>query len=71
MAALGARLVKKTDNDDDVVSKLLEKCSKLRIGSSRVLLDRWFFSAGVIQTLNLYGKVFIMPATKGPESRRP
>ena len=66
MAALGARLVKKTDNDDDVVSKLLEKCSKLRIGSSRVLLDRWFFSAGVIQTLNLYGKAFIMPATKGP-----
>ena len=42
-AALGARLVKKTDNDGDVVSKLLEKCSELRIRSSRVLLDRGFF----------------------------
>ena len=35
-AALGARLVKKTDNDGDVVSKLLEKCSELGIRSSRV-----------------------------------
>ena len=65
-AALGARLVKKTDNDGDVVSKLLEKCSELRIRSSRVLLDRGFFSVDVIQTLNLYGKAFIMPAIKGP-----
>ena len=65
-AALGTRLVKKTDNDGDVVSKLLEKCSELRIRSSRVLLDRGFFSVDVIQTLNLYGKVFIMPAIKGP-----
>ena len=65
-AALGARLVKKTDNDGDAVSKLLEKCSELRIRSSRVLLDRGFFSVDVIQTLNLYGKAFIMPAVKGP-----
>ena len=65
-AALGARLVKKTDNDGDVVSKLLEKCSELRIRSSRVLLDRGFFSVDVIQTLNLHGKAFIMPAIKGP-----
>ena len=65
-AVLGARLVKKTDNDGDVVSKLLEKCSKLRIRSSRVLLDRGFFSVDVIQTLNLHGKAFIMPAIKGP-----
>ena len=65
-AALGARLVKKTDNDGDVVSKLLEKCSELRIRSSRVLLDRGFFSVDVIQILNLHGKAFIMPAIKGP-----
>ena len=65
-AALGARLVKKTDNDGDVVSKLLEKCSELGIRSSRVLLDRGFFSVDVIQTLNLHGKAFIMPAIKGP-----
>ena len=65
-AALGARLVKKTDNDGDVVSKLLEKCSELGIRSSRVLPDRGFFSVDVIQTLNLHGKAFIMPAIKGP-----
>ena len=55
-AALGARLVKKTDNDGDIVSKLLEKCSELGIRSSRVLLDRGFFSVDVIQTLNHYEK---------------
>ena len=64
--ALGARLVKKTNNDGDVVSKLLEKCSELRIRSSRVLLDRGFFSVDVIQILSLHGKAFIMPAIKGP-----
>ena len=69
-AALGARLVKKTDNDGDVMSKLLEKCSELRIRSSRVLLDRGFFSVDVIQTLNLYGKAFIMPAIKGPRTKK-
>ena len=49
----------------DVVSKLLEKCSELRIRSSRVLLDRGFFSVDVIQTLNLHGKAFIMPRHQG------
>ena len=38
----------------------------MRIRSSRVLLDRGFFSVDVIQTLNLHGKAFIMPAIKGP-----
>ena len=56
--------------DGDVVSKLLEKCSELRIRSSRVLLDRGFFSVDVIQTLNHYGKAFIMPAIKGPGIRK-
>lgn len=65
-AQIGCHHVTFLDNNPNLVRKLLTDCTKNGIRTSLVLLDREFFSVGVISQLKKMHCTFLMPCTKRP-----
>ena len=62
-AFLGATLVRREDDLEDIVSKLVDGCTDKGIRIGMLTVDREFFSTGVIGTLKSKNVQFLMPAT--------
>ena len=63
-ACLGATLVSRMDSLQDTVLKLIDGCTKKGIRIGMLIVDREFFSTGVIGTLRSKNIQFLMPATR-------
>ena len=62
-ACLGATLVRRGELLHDIVSKLVDECTKKGIRIRMLTVDREFFSTGVIGLLESKNVRFLMPAT--------
>ena len=63
-AFIGATLVRRADCLSDIVSQLIDGCTKKGIKIGMMMVDREFFSTSVIGTLQSKNVRFLMPATK-------
>ena len=63
-AFLGATLARRMDSLQDTVSKLIDGCTKKGIRIGMLIVDREFFSTGVIGALKSKNIQFLMPATQ-------
>ena len=61
---LGATIVRRMDSLQDTVSKLIDGCTKKGIRIGMLIVDREFFSTGVIGALKSKNIQFLMPATQ-------
>ena len=70
-AFLGATLVRRGDDLQDIVSKLVDGCTDKGIRIRTRTVDREFFSTGVIDTLRSKNVQFLIPATHTKGVKRP